>query len=228
MSGAGRTAEDGPLPSKYQLCETSSDGYRQRTRRNVEDSDGTLILNLGLLEGGSLATQRFAQKASRISGRKESSRRWLPRTARRHQPSSRLSTSSSSTMVRTSSPAGSNASSHSSNTRACSHSRWRSRPGQMARRSRCGDAVRLDCFQGAVTPRCGPFDPGPFGWASLAAPAALRQRLKSALRRTDPSAPRRRTGAVEHCRAGPRCQIFQLGAKMATVMSLTLKQSLER
>ncbi len=62
---AGRTAEDGPLPSKYQLCETSSGGYRQRTRCNVEDSDGTLILNLGLLEGGSLATQRFTEKAGR-------------------------------------------------------------------------------------------------------------------------------------------------------------------
>lgn len=58
----GREAEDGLIPPKYQLTELVDGGYRQRTRRNVDDSDGTLIVNLGELEGGSLATQVFAQK----------------------------------------------------------------------------------------------------------------------------------------------------------------------
>jgi hypothetical protein len=52
----GRKAEDGPLDAKYLLQETKSAGYLQRTRQNVMDSDGTLIVNLGTLEGGTLAT----------------------------------------------------------------------------------------------------------------------------------------------------------------------------
>ena len=58
----GRQAEDGPIPLKYQLVELAEGGYRKRTRRNVEDSDGTLIVNLGELDGGTLETQVFAQK----------------------------------------------------------------------------------------------------------------------------------------------------------------------
>jgi hypothetical protein len=58
----GREAEEGPIPLRYQLNELTDGGYRQRTRRNVQDSDGTLIVNLGELEGGSLATQVFAEQ----------------------------------------------------------------------------------------------------------------------------------------------------------------------
>jgi hypothetical protein len=58
----GRQAEDGPIPLKYQLTALASGGYRHRTRRNVADSDGTLILNLGDLAGGSLLTQAFARR----------------------------------------------------------------------------------------------------------------------------------------------------------------------
>ena len=61
----GRIAEDGTLDSRYLLRETESEGYRQRTRKNVEDSDGTLILNLGELSDGSLATLRFAERLGR-------------------------------------------------------------------------------------------------------------------------------------------------------------------
>jgi hypothetical protein len=57
----GRLAADGPLDEKYKLSETESDGYRQRTKRNVADSDATLILNLGVLDGGTHQTLRFAQ-----------------------------------------------------------------------------------------------------------------------------------------------------------------------
>lgn len=40
----GRLAEDGTIPQMYKLVETPSDDYAERTRRNVQDSDGTLIL----------------------------------------------------------------------------------------------------------------------------------------------------------------------------------------
>lgn len=61
----GRKAEDGTIPPKYQLLELTDSGYPQRTRRNVEDSDGTLIINLGKLAGGTLATRIFAEKTGK-------------------------------------------------------------------------------------------------------------------------------------------------------------------
>lgn len=61
----GREAEDGCIPPKYQLTELPDGGYRQRTRRNVEDSDGTLIVNMDELDGGTLATKNFAEKAGK-------------------------------------------------------------------------------------------------------------------------------------------------------------------
>ena len=61
----GREAEDGPIPAEYQLTELADGGYRQRTKRNVEDSDATLIINTGVLDGGTLATKIFAQKRGR-------------------------------------------------------------------------------------------------------------------------------------------------------------------
>ena len=60
----GRTAEDGLIPVKYQLAELDG-GYRQRTKRNVEDSDGTLVLNLGELADGSLLTLEYAERIGR-------------------------------------------------------------------------------------------------------------------------------------------------------------------
>lgn len=65
MGPHGRLAEDGVIPVKYQLMEMAESGYRQRTRRNVEDSDATLIINLGELDGGTLATQVFAEKSGK-------------------------------------------------------------------------------------------------------------------------------------------------------------------
>ena len=61
----GREAEDGPIPLKYQLIELIDGGYRQRTRHNVKDSDGTLIVNLGEMDGGTLATHAFAERISK-------------------------------------------------------------------------------------------------------------------------------------------------------------------
>jgi Circularly permutated YpsA SLOG family len=57
---SGRQAEDGKIPLKYQLSELADGGYRQRNKRNVKDSDGTLIINAGPLEGGSMTTREFA------------------------------------------------------------------------------------------------------------------------------------------------------------------------
>lgn len=59
---AGRLAADGPLAACYQLHETESSGYRQRTKRNVESADATLIIYRHQLEGGSLLTRDLAIK----------------------------------------------------------------------------------------------------------------------------------------------------------------------
>lgn len=57
----GRIAEDGRIPSLYQLRETNVPEYSVRTERNVIDSDGTLILYQAKLQGGTLLTQRLAK-----------------------------------------------------------------------------------------------------------------------------------------------------------------------
>jgi hypothetical protein len=58
----GRRAEDGMIPDCYPLTETPEADYDTRTRRNVEDSDGTLILNLGTLDGGTALTVKLARQ----------------------------------------------------------------------------------------------------------------------------------------------------------------------
>lgn len=64
---AGRRAEDGIIPGHYRLVETDSPEYVDRTRKNVEDSDGTLILNRNRLEGGTAATLGFARSLNKPS-----------------------------------------------------------------------------------------------------------------------------------------------------------------
>lgn len=58
----GRRAEDGVIPAHYPLTETTSKDYRIRTKRNVRDSDGTLILMRGSVSGGTALTRRLAQQ----------------------------------------------------------------------------------------------------------------------------------------------------------------------
>lgn len=58
----GRRAEDGTIPSRYAMRETASRGYAERTRRNVEDSAATLILNLGALDGGTRRTVELCER----------------------------------------------------------------------------------------------------------------------------------------------------------------------
>jgi hypothetical protein len=48
----GRKAEDGRIPDRYPLTETESDRYTERTRRNVKESEATLILTRGPMTGG--------------------------------------------------------------------------------------------------------------------------------------------------------------------------------
>lgn len=60
---AGRRAEDGVIAEHYPLTETRSAGYTSRTRKNVADSDGTLILVLDpVLNGGTALTERAARR----------------------------------------------------------------------------------------------------------------------------------------------------------------------
>jgi hypothetical protein len=62
----GRLAEDGPLPSSYTgLVETRSASPAVRTRRNVRDSDATLIVSHGPLSGGSVLTRECARELGR-------------------------------------------------------------------------------------------------------------------------------------------------------------------
>ena len=58
----GRVAEDGRIPDRYQLMETETSSYLPRTKRNVKHSDGTAILTIGELSGGSAATAYFARR----------------------------------------------------------------------------------------------------------------------------------------------------------------------
>ena len=59
---AGREAEDGPIPARYPLEELPGAGYIQRTRKNVEESDATLIIIFGRAAGGTARTIEFCQR----------------------------------------------------------------------------------------------------------------------------------------------------------------------
>jgi hypothetical protein len=61
----GRKTEDGGLPGKYYLKEMPTGSYAARTEQNVIDSDGTLIISHGKLNGGSAMTRQLAKKHKR-------------------------------------------------------------------------------------------------------------------------------------------------------------------
>lgn len=61
----GRRAEDGTIPDRYPLTETSWRGYPQRTEWNVRDSDATLIITRGEPDGGTALTVQLAEKHGR-------------------------------------------------------------------------------------------------------------------------------------------------------------------
>jgi len=81
----GRRAEDGLIPEHYMLRELESTEYAERTKRNVIESDATLVLHTNILQGGTLLTCKFAERqlkpCLRIrlshSGRLQRVRDWL-------------------------------------------------------------------------------------------------------------------------------------------------------
>ncbi len=62
----GRLAEDGVIPPIYQLRETDSADYDERTEKNVVDSDATLIVaRENELSGGTALTKELAVRHGR-------------------------------------------------------------------------------------------------------------------------------------------------------------------
>jgi len=57
----GRRTENGTLPVKYQLKEMDTTDYRERTKQNIMDSHGVVIISRGKLTGGSNLSQSFAK-----------------------------------------------------------------------------------------------------------------------------------------------------------------------
>jgi len=57
---ADRTAEDGVIPDHYPLQPLPGGGNNDRTRRNVADSDGTVIFSFGTPAGGTETTRSAA------------------------------------------------------------------------------------------------------------------------------------------------------------------------
>jgi hypothetical protein len=56
----GRRSEDGQIPPEYSLTETLSPHYRDRTTRNIQDSDATIVFidgSLGKESGSALTLQ---------------------------------------------------------------------------------------------------------------------------------------------------------------------------
>jgi hypothetical protein len=59
----GRLAEDGPIPARYQLVETPSRRYAQRTEWNVRDSDATVVFTMSrTATGGTALTLQVARR----------------------------------------------------------------------------------------------------------------------------------------------------------------------
>jgi hypothetical protein len=61
----GRKAEDGRIPERYPMTETSSGEYHVRTDRNVRDSDGTVVVTVGDATGGSALTLDYTARRKR-------------------------------------------------------------------------------------------------------------------------------------------------------------------
>jgi hypothetical protein len=58
-------AEDGVIDARYGLVPLPQGGYADRTRRNVVDSDATLILYFGEIEGGTALTADCCRRQGR-------------------------------------------------------------------------------------------------------------------------------------------------------------------
>lgn len=60
-----RMAEDGIIPDRYPLTILPNGNYRQRTRLNVVDSDGTAVIYDGSLNGGTRLTRDLCELLDR-------------------------------------------------------------------------------------------------------------------------------------------------------------------
>ena len=61
----GRLDEFGRIPDRYPLKELDSGGFTERTLQNVKDSEGTVIIYSGKLDGGTEQTVRFCAQEQR-------------------------------------------------------------------------------------------------------------------------------------------------------------------
>ena len=61
----GRLAEDGVIPARYPVNPLRDAGYDERTVKNVEDSDGTLIITFGRASGGTARTIDVCRRLGR-------------------------------------------------------------------------------------------------------------------------------------------------------------------
>jgi Circularly permutated YpsA SLOG family len=62
----GRLAEDGVIPLRYELRETPSRKYAQRTEWNIRDSGGTLVFSIAAEpQGGTRLTLELAKRLER-------------------------------------------------------------------------------------------------------------------------------------------------------------------
>ncbi len=62
----GRLAEDGPIPPQYDLRETPSRKYSQRTEWNVRDSDATVLFTIGpQVTGGTALALKAARRLAK-------------------------------------------------------------------------------------------------------------------------------------------------------------------
>lgn len=57
----GRVAEDGVISARYNLTEIGG-GYRQRTKTNVLEADGTVVFYDAYMQGGTEATALFCMR----------------------------------------------------------------------------------------------------------------------------------------------------------------------
>jgi len=56
---AGRLDEFGRIPDHYPVQELKAGGFTERTSQNVNDSDGTVVIYYGRIDGGTEQTVRF-------------------------------------------------------------------------------------------------------------------------------------------------------------------------
>jgi len=61
----GRKAEDGRIPKHYPLEETAFEGPQHRTKKNVDRSDGTLIICLSTPDEGTRYTLQYARETKK-------------------------------------------------------------------------------------------------------------------------------------------------------------------